>query len=158
MFSPASGPSLAHSRLATRATPTTAREPVTAIATGPQEELEPADTVTIVAMPLRDNDRWELTGHYFETEWSEVLGPTATLLARRLGRIVEGASPATVSLARIGGALGIAPGKVRDSLARLSRHAIVSFNEPAGVLHVSRSAPPVPPDQAQRDTDRTTQG
>lgn len=77
---------------------------MTATDIGPKEGVEPDDLVTIVAMSLRDNDRWELTGLYFETEWSEVLGPTATLLARRLGRIVEhDASPATVSLARIGG-------------------------------------------------------
>ena len=129
---------------------------MTAVATGPKDELEPDASVTVVAMPPRDDDRWELTGLYFETEWSEVLGPTATLLARRLGRIVErDAPPATVSLARLGGSLGIAPSKVRDSLARLSRHAIVSFNEPAGLLHVSRSAPPVPPGHAQRDTGGT---
>jgi hypothetical protein len=52
-------------------------------------------------MPLsaQSEDRWRLTDPYIERLWSERLGPKATLLARRLGRLSEGGRAAHERLA-----------------------------------------------------------
>jgi len=52
-------------------------------------------------MPLsaQSEDCWRLTDPYIERLWSERLGPKATLLARRIGRLSEGGHAAHERLA-----------------------------------------------------------
>src|SRR4051794_36191595 len=49
----------------------------------------PATYRVTVVTPTAD-ELFELTSRYFETVWSAFLGPTTTLLARRLGLILAG--------------------------------------------------------------------
>ena len=91
------------------------------------------DRYAVVPIPVRVADCWLLTGRYVEVVWSELLGPTATLLARRLGDFVE-RHPAggEVSVTAMGVSLGAAPSMVRASLVRLDRFGITSMQCGAG--------------------------
>ena len=100
----------------------------------------------MVPIPARVADCWLLTGRYVEVVWSEFLGPTATLMARRLGDFVE-RHPAggEVSVTAMGVSLGAAPSMVRASLIRLDRFGITSMSVERGVVGVSGLAPSVGP-------------
>ena len=100
----------------------------------------------MVPIPARAADCWLLTGRYVEVVWSEFLGPTATLMARRLGDFVE-RHPAggEVSVTAMGVSLGAAPSMVRASLIRLDRFGITSMSVERGVVGVSGLAPSVGP-------------
>ena len=115
-----------------------------------QRSLRPDDHVTVVTTPPRGTDRWALTSPDFEVAWPEVLGPTATLVARRLGRMVEqpGSEVRAFSLGEMGHSLGVSPGKIRDALFRLEHHGIVDVDEPTRTVRLSGNAPQVPPAQA----------
>ena len=49
------------------------------------EETQDPLTLHVAPLSARAEDRWRLSDPYIEQVWSEHLGPTATLLARRLG-------------------------------------------------------------------------
>src|SRR5215217_6025926 len=75
--------------------------------------------ITVVA-PVAD-ELFELTSRYVEIVWSEFLGPTTTMLARRIGLILAGLDPAPdLGVTQTGNSLGVAPSKVRWSLTRLA--------------------------------------
>jgi hypothetical protein len=98
----------------------------------------------IVAITADPTDRFRLTDAYVEEVWSEFLGPTATLLARRLGRSIEvrpgGQQVEVIDLAA---SVGVAPGVAVKALARLSRFEVVHSDFDRGVIGVSGYAPPV---------------
>jgi hypothetical protein len=50
---------------------------------------EQIDPYRLVPIPPRERDRWPLRGRYVEMVWSELLGPTAVLVLRRLGDLAD---------------------------------------------------------------------
>ncbi|MFN3256258.1 MAG: hypothetical protein ACE37B_11215 [Ilumatobacter sp.] len=85
-----------------------------------------------------------MTDPYVEQVWSEFLGPTATLLARRLGRSVElRPGGQQVEVADLAASVGVAPGVAVRALARLNRFEVVHSDLDRGVIGVSGYAPPV---------------
>ena len=100
--------------------------------------------VTVVA-PAAD-EVFELTSRYLETVWSEFLGPTTTLLARRIGLILTGPDPAPdLGVIETGNSVGVAPSKVRWSLTRLAQFELIAVSlRPAAVV-TSGLVPAVPP-------------
>jgi hypothetical protein len=93
---------------------------------------------------------WPLTGPYVEGVWSEILGPTATLLARRLGRCVEASATTRVSIDEVGRSLGISGSKVVKALRQLHPHHLVHFEPERRLIGVSGFAPSVRPDDRHR--------
>src|SRR5215207_9652557 len=100
--------------------------------------------ITVVAPAV--GERFELTSRYLETVWSEFLGPTTTMLARRIGLILAGpdAEP-DLSVVEAGNSLGVGPSKVRWSLTRLAHFELiaVSLRPPAVVTSGLVTAVPV---------------
>lgn len=115
------------------------------------QHSQSADTVYVLPIPPREEDRWPLTCPYVETVWSEFLAPTATLLGRRLGELIASHRHGTaLSLTAMGASLGVPPNKVRYSLARLSRYEIIEFDQARHIVGVSGLAPDVGPARLRR--------
>ena len=75
-------------------------------------------TLHVVPLSAQANDRWMLSDPYVEQVWSEYLGPTATLLARRLGRTLEERPGGVdVDLGDLATSLGIQPSIAVKALA-----------------------------------------
>jgi hypothetical protein len=100
--------------------------------------------VNVVAISASPDDRWRLTDPYLEEVWAEFLGPTATLVARRLGRLIEsrpgGAELDVGDLAR---SIGVAPSVAIRALDRLHRFEVVHSDLERGLVGVSGYAPSV---------------
>ena len=86
-----------------------------------------------------------LTGRYVELVWSELLGPTATLVAPRIGHALDRPDRGfDLSLVDVGDSIGVAPSKVRWSLTRLAYFELVTVAlDPPAVL-TSGLVTPVP--------------
>ena len=112
---------------------------------------EQVDRCWLIPIAPRDGDRWPLRGRYVEMVWSELLGPTAVLLVRRLGDLAD-LNPEGVhfSIAAMGRSLGVPPSKVRYSLVRLARLGLISMGDGRGVVEVSGLTPSVGPELAVR--------
>lgn len=122
--------------------------------TGPRDHGSPessAQPIRVMLIPARPNDVWPLRSDYVELVWSEMLGPSSTLLARRLGLLLDN-SPLGCELDVVGWAqsLGIRPGKVRSSLQRLGRFGLARVLLDRGSLGVSGFAPSVPDERLRR--------
>jgi len=63
------------------------------------DDISNQRTLHLMPLSAQSEDRWRLTDPYIERLWSERLGPKATLLARRLGRLSEGGRAAHERLA-----------------------------------------------------------
>src|SRR6266508_5232925 len=115
---------------------------------------EHIDQCLLVPIAPRDGDRWPLRGRYVEMVWSELLGPTAVLLLRRIGELAD-LNPFGVhfSIAAMSASLGVPPSKVRHSLARLGRLGLISIDAARGVVEVSGLAPSLRPELAARLSD-----
>lgn len=100
----------------------------------PPNGLPETYRVTVVAPTA--HEVFELTSRYLETVWSEFLGPTATMLARRLGLILAGPDRApNLGVFETGNSLGVAPSKVRSSLTRLAQFGLIAVSlRPAAVV------------------------
>lgn len=108
--------------------------------------------VVISAGPL---DRLRLTDPYVEEVWSEFLGPTATLLARRLGRTVdEWPGGVRVDVKDLSASVGVAPGVVLRALERLHRFEVVHCDLERRVVGVSGYAPLVGDHRVNRLSER----
>lgn len=96
------------------------------------------DRLEIVVRPAADDEPWGFRSEYVEFVWSEALGPTALLLARRLGTLIE-RSPhgAEVSVVELAHELGVGVSKIDSSLARLARNGLVSYSREHGVVGAS---------------------
>ena len=97
-------------------------------------------------MPLSANaeDRWRLSDPYVERVWSEHLGPTATLLARRLGRMLEERPGGVdVDLGDLAASLGVQPSVAVKAFDRLNRFEVVYFAPEQMIAGVSGFAPSV---------------
>ncbi len=110
-----------------------------------------ASRFEIIVVAPANGECFELTSRYVELVWSEFLGPTTTLLARRIGLALTASGPATgLSLSEVGSSLGVAPSRVRWSLHRLAGFGIAGVSlEPAAVV-TSGLAAPVPPHLVER--------
>lgn len=101
-------------------------------------------TLHVVPLSAQAKDRWRLTDPYIERVWSEHLGPTATLLARRLGRMLEERPGGVdVDLGDLAAGLGVQPSMTLKALDRLNRFEIVYFAPEQTIVGVSGFAPPV---------------
>jgi hypothetical protein len=106
--------------------------------TTPDPEHVLPDTLHLVVIPRRPIDRWALRGDYVEVVWAEILGPTATAVARRLGRAaadLEVDLPAEA----VTSSLAVSP---RKALAAKLRHGISQAAAPASIWATSRATTP----------------
>lgn len=101
-------------------------------------ETDIPDRLQVVVRPAADDERWAFRSEYVEFVWSEALGPTALLLARRLGTLIE-RSPrgAELSVAELAHELGVGVRKIDSSLGRLARNGLVSYSREQGVVGAS---------------------
>jgi DNA-binding transcriptional ArsR family regulator len=105
---------------------------------------DPDDDLHVVRIPLRIGDRWALSGRYVEFVWSEIMGPTATLLARRLGDLLDRRQDGDdLSIRSISRSLGVPPSNVRRALSRLDRHHLVSLRVAESTVATSGLVPSV---------------
>jgi hypothetical protein len=107
----------------------------------------PADDIyRLVRVEPRPDERLSLTGTYLEHVWSEVLGPTATLVARRIGHALDQPDqPKELSLATVGNSLGVAPAKVLWSFTRLAYFDLIAISSSPAAVVTSGLVTPVPP-------------
>ena len=110
-----------------------------------------AGQLRVVPIPRRPGDRWALTSPYVERVSVGAIGPTAALLARRLGFTID-AHPngARLSIAEVAASLAVPASKVTSSLRRLHHHGLVVFAPDQGLVGVSGFAPSVAPQQLAR--------
>ncbi len=100
--------------------------------------------LNVVAISASAEDRWRLTDPYIEEVWSEFLGPTATLAARRLGRLIETRpGGATLDIRDFANSLGVAPSVAVRAFERLHRFEVVHSDLDRGLVGVSGYAPSV---------------
>ena len=101
-------------------------------------------TLHVVPLSANAEDRWRLSDPYVERVWSEHLGPTATLLARRLGRMLEEQQGGVdVDLGDLAGSLGVQPSIAVKALNRLNRFEVVYFAPEQMIAGVPGFAPSV---------------
>ena len=102
-------------------------------------------TFTVVGISAHPDDRWRLTDPYVEEVWSEFMGPTATLLARRMGRLVELRPGEEIEdeLADTASSLGVSNSITQKALTRLDRFGVMCCDFELSVLGVSGYVPPV---------------
>lgn len=117
---------------------------------------EPAPTTLhVVPLSASADDRWWLSDRYVEEVWSEHLGPTATLLARRLGRMMEEhPGGVDIDLAELASGVGVQPGIARKALERLNRFGVVHFSAEQLLVGVSGFAPSVQGGRVLRLSER----
>jgi hypothetical protein len=98
----------------------------------------------VVPLSASADDRWRLSDQYAEEVWSEHLGPTATLLARRFGRMIEDhPGGVDVDLADLASSVGVQRGIAVKALERLNRFEVVHFSAEQSLVGVSGFAPSV---------------
>jgi len=98
----------------------------------------------VVPLSAQADDRWRLSDRYVEEVWSEHLGPTATLLARRLGRMIEEhPGGVDIDLADLAAGVGVQRGIAVKALERLNRFEVVHLSAEQSVVGVSGFAPSV---------------
>lgn len=101
-------------------------------------------TLNVVPIARGPADRWRLSDPYVEEVWSEFLGPTATLVARRVGRVIE-AHPngIQIDLDDFRDSLGVARSLTFRAFRRLHRFKVVLSDMDRGLVGVSGFAPSV---------------
>jgi hypothetical protein len=110
---------------------------------GMHETPDPT-TLHVVPISAQADDRWRLSDRYVEEVWPEHLGPTATLLARRLGRMIdEHPSGVDIDLADLAVGVGVQRGIAVKALERLNRFKVVHFAAEQSIVGVSGFAPSV---------------
>jgi len=98
----------------------------------------------VVPLSAQADDRWRLSDRYVEEVWSEHLGPTATLLARRFGRMIEDhPGGIDIDLADLTSGVGVQRGIALKALERLNRFEVVHFSPEQSLVGVSGSDPSV---------------
>ena len=119
------------------------------------DERRQHPTLRAVPISAHADDRWRLTDPYVEQVWSKFLGPTATLLARRFGRLIE-EHPLGVDLdlGDLAAGFGVQPSIAAKALDRLHRFEIVHFSVEASIVGVSGFAPSVQSCRLRRLSER----
>ena len=122
-------------------------------------DMEPNRSLTFT--PVEHDDPrvrsvgFDLTDPYVEQCWSGVVGPSSTLLLRRLPALWTEQVPATIGRAELAGSLGLGDGsgsrsRLGSTLDRLVRFGLARPASDAGGLDVYRQVPPLRPGQLQR--------
>jgi hypothetical protein len=94
--------------------------------TTPDPEHVLTDTLHLVVIPRRPTDQWVLRGDYVEVVWAEILGPTATAVARRLGRAAADLE-VDLPVEAVASSLAVSPRKALDALRRLHHFGLIEF-------------------------------
>ena len=122
------------------------------------EGMEDAQDPTIlhlVPLSAQAEDRWRLSDRYAEEVWSEHLGPTATLLARRFGRLIEEhAGGVDIDLADLASGVGVQRRVALKALERLHRFEVVRFSAEQTLVGLSGFAPSVQGGRVLRLSER----
>lgn len=108
-------------------------------------------SIQVISIPPQAHERWRLSDRYVEDVWSEFLGPTATMMARRLGRLAE-ERPAGIEVdpADLGASIGVGRSLVEKAFRRLDRFGIVHSDLDRRIVGVSGHAPSVGDDRLFR--------
>ena len=111
--------------------------------------------LNLVPMSAHPDELWRLSDRYVEEVWSEFIGPTATILARRFGRIMEEhPGGAEVDLVALASGVGVQRSTAVKALERLHRFEIVHLSHDKSVVCVSGFAPSVRGGRVLRLTER----
>lgn len=103
-----------------------------------QEEPPFPDQITLFAVPPVEGQHWPLNSHYIEYVWASSIGPTSTMLARRIGDLLmTSPSPLTVSTVELGDGIGVAPRRAVAGLSRLHSWHLIHFDRPTGRILTS---------------------
>jgi hypothetical protein len=98
---------------------------------------------------------FELTHPYVEHCWAPIVGPSATLLLRRLPLLWMDEAPARVATGDLARSLGLGAGvgvnsRLGHTLDRLARFGLASGDRKPGVLEVYTHVPPLRPHHLAR--------
>lgn len=111
--------------------------------------------LNLVPISAHPEDRWRLSDRYVVEVWSEFIGPTATLLARRFGRIMdEHPGGAEVDLVALASGGGLQRSTRIKALERLHRFEIVHLSDDKSVVGVSGFVPSIHGGRILRLTER----
>lgn len=105
---------------------------------------------------------FDLTHPYVEQCWAPILGPSATLLLRRLPTIWADHVPATISRDDLARSLGLGnstgdAGRLMRTLDRITHHHIADWHQPGRSLDVYLRIPALSHRQLERVTPWTHQ-
>lgn len=98
---------------------------------------------------------FDLTDPYVEHCWGPVIGPTSTLLLRRLPLLCAEREPATITHGELAKTLGLGGSggensKLMRSIDRLVQFRLAAWQAPGRSLDVRRQAPALSPRQVER--------
>ena len=98
---------------------------------------------------------FDLTDPYVEHCWGPVLGPTSTLLLRRMPLLWAGREPATITHNELSKTFGLGcsggeNSKLMRSIGRLVQFRLATWAVPGRSLDVRRQAPGLSPGQVER--------
>lgn len=106
--------------------------------------------------PIPSQALHDIRGDYVEVKWLPVIGPTATLLARRLVGLLDGTDPIDVSTLAHG--LGVGRSRFWQALDRLQRFGLAGVNvlpdHDLTIIYLLRRWPDAPQYQRQRDRNK----
>ena len=98
---------------------------------------------------------FDLSDPYVEQCWGPVIGPSATLLLRRMPTLWTERVPATITHSELGSSLGLGAGagansRLMNSLDRVVRYGLGAWHEQGRSLDVYLRAPGLLPHQLER--------
>jgi len=105
---------------------------------------------------------FDLTDPYVEQCWGPVVGPSATLLLRRMPTLWTERVPATITHGELSRTLGLGAGagansRLMHSIDRLVRYRLATWHEKGQSLDVYQQAPGLLPHQLERLPEWTRQ-
>ena len=105
---------------------------------------------------------FDLTDPYVEQCWGPVVGPSATLLLRRMQTLWTERVPATITHGELSRTLGLGAGagansRLMHSIDRLVRYRLATWHEHGQSLDVYRQAPGLSPHHLERLPEWTRQ-
>jgi len=105
---------------------------------------------------------FDLTDPYVEQCWGPVVGPSATLLLRRMPTLWTARVPATITHGELSRTLGLGAGggansRLMHSIDRLVRYGFATWHEQGESLDVYRQTPGLLPHQLERLPEWTQQ-
>lgn len=121
--------------------------------------MEPAKTLSFAPIdhpdPRVQRVGFDLTDPYVERCWSAVVGPTSTLLLRRLPTLWVDRVPAEIDACELSQSLGVGAGvsdrsRLMSTLDRLARFGLARPAVDGAGLDVYRQVPPLSPRQLER--------
>jgi len=98
----------------------------------------------IVVVSPTDDESFALTSSYLERVWSEFLGPTSTLVARRIGHALVGSPAPILEATPTANSLGVAPSRIRWALTRLAEFELIGIATGPDVVVTSGHVVPLP--------------